>query len=533
MQHENELQERSVLDEIRSTIASLDAIRGQEPATYESVSATSVVEVAPTRTDETNDESPGELSSVLVDEPTAVKVEQPSAVAVAADQPSTERSAVAVDEPPEQQSSFQDVVDIESDETDAETALALARDGYDSDGDDLGSSRHALVRCVSVNKNARIMIVDDEPLNIMTFRQHLKLEGYQRFVSTTDASEALAMAKRELPDVLLLDVHMPRISGLDILRVMGLDPVLQHIPVLILTAATDPAIRKNALDLGASDFLTKPIDPNELLPRVRNAITLKTHYDMVANEAARLEQQVERRTRQLESTRQQLILSLARAAEHRDNDTGNHVIRVGRYAAIIAAAMGYPPQKLSMLEQAAQLHDVGKIGIPDSILFKPGKLDPDQYDLMKRHCAIGKQIIKPISEKDWEILKTHTRKGENMLHVRSSPLLMLAARIAQTHHEKWDGSGYPLGLEGEDIPLEGRIVAVADVFDALSSARPYKKAFSRKKCFSILEEGRGKHFDSNVLDAFFRQAQEIVDTQLLLMDDEDKLIGDDIAADED
>ncbi len=366
----------------------------------------------------------------------------------------------------------------------------------------------------------------------MTFRQHLKLEGYQRFVSTTDASEALAMAKRERPDVLLLDVHMPRISGLDILRVMGLDPVLQHIPVLILTAATDPAIRKSALDLGASDFLTKPIDPNELLPRVRNAITLKTHYDMLANEAARLEQQVERRTRQLESTRQQLILSLARAAEHRDNDTGNHVIRVGRYTAIIAAAMGYPPQKLSMLEQAAQLHDVGKIGIPDSILFKPGKLDPDQYDMMKRHCAIGKQIIKPISEKDWEILKTHTRKGENLLHVRSSPLLMLAARIAQTHHEKWDGSGYPLGLEGEDIPLEGRIVAVADVFDALSSARPYKKAFSRQKCFDILEEGRGKHFDSCVLDAFFKQSQEIIDTQLLLMDDEDNIIGDDITADE-
>ncbi|MEO2029497.1 MAG: HD domain-containing phosphohydrolase, partial [Fuerstiella sp.] len=148
------------------------------------------------------------------------------------------------------------------------------------------------------------------------------------------------------------------------------------------------------------------------------------------------------------------------------------------------------------------------------------------------HCAIGKQIIKPISEKDWEILKTHTRKGENLLHVRSSPLLMLAARIAQTHHEKWDGSGYPLGLEGEDIPLEGRIVAVADVFDALSSARPYKKAFSRQKCFDILEEGRGKHFDSCVLDAFFKQSQEIIDTQLLLMDDEDNIIGDDITADE-
>lgn len=376
-----------------------------------------------------------------------------------------------------------------------------------------------------LNKDAKIMIVDDEPLNIMTFRQHLKMEGYENFVSTTDAVETLSLVKSELPDVLLLDIRMPRVSGLDILRVMGLDPVLQHIPVLILTAATDPMIRKSALDLGASDFLSKPIDPNELLPRVRNAIILKKHYDMVANEAARLELQVERRTRQLEATRQQLILSLARAAEHRDNDTGNHVIRVGRYTSIIADAMGYPRRRLQMLEQAAQLHDVGKIGIPDSILFKPGKLDWDQYELMKRHCAIGKQIIEPISEKSWEVLKTHTRKGENLLHVRSSPLLMLAARIAQTHHEKWDGSGYPLGLQGEDIPLEGRIVAVADVFDALSSARPYKKPFSREKCFEILEEGRGKHFDPRVLDAFFSRSKEIIDTQLILMDEEDRFVG--------
>lgn len=376
-----------------------------------------------------------------------------------------------------------------------------------------------------VNKNAKIMIVDDEPLNIMTFRQHLKGEGYDNFVTTENPKQALLMIREERPDVLLLDIHMPHISGLDIVRVMALDPIMQHIPVLILTASTDPRVRKKALDLGASDFLAKPIDPNELLPRVRNAIILKQHYDMMSNEAIRLEQQVEHRTRQLEATRQQLILSLARAAEHRDNDTGNHVIRVGRYAAIIASAMDYPKQKLAMLEQAAQLHDVGKIGIPDSILFKPGKLDRDQYDLMKRHCALGKQIIEPISDKDWGILKTHTRRGEGLLHVRSSPLLMLAARIAQTHHEKWDGSGYPLGLAGDDIPLEGRIVAVADVFDALSSARPYKKPFSRQKCFEILEDGRGKHFDPRVLDAFISKADEIIETQLQLMDEEEKFVG--------
>ncbi|MCA9008142.1 MAG: response regulator [Planctomycetaceae bacterium] len=374
-----------------------------------------------------------------------------------------------------------------------------------------------------IDKSAKIMIVDDEPLNVMTFRQHLKMEGYENFVTTSDAREALHLLRSERPDVLLLDIRMPEISGMDILRVIGLDPVLQHTPVLILTAASDPATRKQALDLGASDFLQKPIEPNELLPRVRNAIVIKKHYDMASSEATRLEQQVERRTRQLEATRQQLILCLARAAEHRDNDTGNHVIRVGRYTAIIARQMGYPENRLEMLEQAAQLHDVGKIGIPDSILFKPGKLGIDEYDLMKKHCALGRQIIEPISEKEWNILKTHTRIGESMLHVRSSSLLMLAARIAQTHHERWDGKGYPLGLLNEDIPLEGRIVAVADVFDALSSKRPYKDPFPREKCFEILREGRGTQFDPAVIDAFFDCAEEIVEIQLLLMDEEDRI----------
>jgi len=385
------------------------------------------------------------------------------------------------------------------------------------------NSRPKITNVRSADKSAKIMIIDDEPLNIMTFRQHLKMDGYENFVTTSDARDALHLLRNERPDVVLLDIRMAEISGLDILRVIGLDPVLQHTPVLILTAASDPAIRKQALDLGASDFLQKPIDPNELLPRVRNAVVIKKHYDMASSEAARLEQQVERRTRQLEATRQQLILCLARAAEHRDNDTGNHVIRVGRYTAIIAKQMGYPENRLEMLEQAAQLHDVGKIGIPDAILFKPGKLGVDEYDMMKRHCALGRQIIEPISEKEWNILKTHTRIGESMLHVRSSSLLMLAARIAQTHHEHWDGKGYPLGLLADDIPLEGRIVAVADVFDALSSKRPYKDPFPRQKCFDILREGRGTQFDPAVIDAFFDCADEIVEIQLLLMDEEDRI----------
>ncbi len=375
------------------------------------------------------------------------------------------------------------------------------------------------------NKQARIILVDDEPLNVVTIRQHLEQAGYTQFITTSNAADVLDLVRSESPDVVLLDINMSEIRGMDILRVMGLDPDLQHVPVLVLTAVTDPVVRKKALALGANDFLAKPIDVDELLPRIRNATILKQYFDMVSGESACLGQQVERRTRQLEATCQQLILSLARAAEHRDNDTRNHVLRVGRYSAIIAAELGYPQGRLSMLEQAAQLHDVGKIGIPDSILFKPGKLEPDEYELMQKHCALGKQVIEPVSEQDSAILKSHTRRGELLLHMRSSPLLMLAARIAQTHHEKWDGSGYPLGLSRTDIPLEGRIVAVADVFDALSSARSYKKPFSRGQCFEILESGRGRHFDPKVLDAFFERSKEIVDTQLQLKDEESGMTG--------
>lgn len=499
----------SVLDEIRSTIASFESLRNAGGIQKD------------TATPASGSPPPNPFAALL--SASAAKLEQPVQSAPAAE---ASPSAAAGSEAPgsafsaQGKSPFPELAD---DDVTRSLLIRRANPTIETDQKNDRNAAKSLISVRTVDKTAKIMIVDDEPLNVMTFRQHLKMEGYERFVTTSDAREALHLLRSERPDVLLLDIRMPEISGLDILRVAGLDPVLQHIPVLILTAASDPATRKQALDLGASDFLQKPIDPNELLPRVRNAIVIKKHYDMASSEAARLEQQVERRTRQLEATRQQLILCLARAAEHRDNDTGNHVIRVGRYTAIIAKQMGYPENRMEMLEQAAQLHDVGKIGIPDSILFKPGKLGYDEYELMKKHCALGRQIIEPISEKEWNILKTHTRIGESMLHVRSSSLLMLAARIAQTHHERWDGKGYPLGLLGEDIPLEGRIVAVADVFDALSSKRPYKDPFPRHKCFDILREGRGTQFDPAVIDAFFDCADEIVEIQLLLMDEEDRI----------
>lgn len=523
---------QAVLAQLRSTIASLGALR--QPCDH--VSSPSLINSSTGADDGTEPLAEFDLSDPAVEaDEQSGSPEIPAEPSITSTAPAT----ICHDEPPklsEPEASLESAIpdnsassaiadaeeQMTADDPAENPAATPARSG-DSDGVSVSASHNVVLR--EANKQARIMIIDDESLNVMMFRQHLLQAGYTEIITTCDSSKALEMVRTESPDVVLLDINMPEVNGLDILRVMGLDPTLQHIPVLILTAATDPEVRTTALDLGASDFLAKPIDPSELLPRVRNAIILKQHFDVVAGEAARLEKQVERRTQQLEATRQQLILSLARAAEHRDTETGNHVLRVGRYSAIIAQEMGYPEKHLPMLEQAAQLHDVGKIGIPDSILFKPGKLEPDEYELIKKHCAIGKQIIEPISEKDYAVLKTHTRRGEALLHVRSSPLLMLAARIAQTHHEKWDGSGYPLGLSGTDIPLEGRILAVADVFDALSSARPYKEPFSRDKCFEILASGRGKHFDPDVLDAFFARADDIVETQMLLMDEELRITG--------
>jgi putative two-component system response regulator len=255
-----------------------------------------------------------------------------------------------------------------------------------------------------------------------------------------------------------------------------------------------------------------------LIPRVRNALIVKSHQDHLANYAKELEEKVRQRTAELAASRQEVILCLARAAEFRDNITGNHVVRVGRYVGIIAHELGFSDEKVEMLEQAAQLHDVGKIGIPDSILLKPGKLDPDEFEQVQKHCSYGRKIIQRLPEPEWDALKRHTDLGAKLLEIVRTPIIELASKIALTHHERWDGTGYPLGLAGDDIPIEGRMTAVADVYDALSTKRPYKPAFPRKQCFQIIEEARGTQFDSKVLDAFFRCRKDIANIQIACAD---------------
>ena len=369
-------------------------------------------------------------------------------------------------------------------------------------------------------QDGKIMIVDDEAYNVLVVRKFLQHAGHQQFVTTTESTKAVELMKRDLPDIVLLDVMMPEVSGIDILRVMKMDSVLNTIPVLILTASPEASIRTQALELGVTDFLSKPVDPSELVLRVRNVLAAKAHFDMLANYSVELERQVLVRTRELELARRQAIFCLARASEFRDNDTGRHVIRVGKYAGVIARELGYSEAQIATLELAAQLHDVGKIGVPDAILHKPGRLDPDEYDFMKKHCGFGKQIIECMPEEEATSLRRHTELGARLLDPKASPVMRLASRIALTHHEQWDGNGYPLGLKGEDIPIEGRITAVADVFDALSSARPYKEAFPREKCFSIIREKVGNHFDPNIVAAFFRREADIIDIQIRYADTE-------------
>lgn len=362
--------------------------------------------------------------------------------------------------------------------------------------------------------NRKVCIVDDEPINIRVTQKHLERCGYSQFLTTTNPGEACNLIFKEQPGVVLLDLMMPEVSGIDILRVLRMDERTSQLPVIILTASTDSASKHAALKLGATDFLMKPIDFDELIPRVRNALLIKAHNDRLSEYATQLVNEVRQRTHELAQSRLDLVHRLARAAEYRDNETGRHVIRVGRFVEVIARALDLDEETVELMRHAAPLHDVGKIAIPDAILLSPNKLTPDEYEHMKLHSSLGKKIFEQITDDEWGQFRRHPDAGSAILGGSDCPLLRMASRIAISHHEKWDGTGYPLALAGEDIPLEGRITAVADVFDALSSKRTYKEAYPMNKCMEIMEEGRGTHFDPDVLGAFFSQREQIIEIQI-------------------
>ncbi|MCA9066749.1 MAG: response regulator, partial [Planctomycetaceae bacterium] len=336
---------------------------------------------------------------------------------------------------------------------------------------------------------ARALLIDDEPVNVRIARKYLTQAGFTRISECTDPLSAYDAIQDLNPDVLILDLIMPEVSGLDILKRLRADDRTRHLPVIVLTAATDRETRIQALSLGATDFLAKPVDPLELIPRVRNAFNLKRYQDHLHHYSLKLEEAVQQKTAELELSHREVLYCLARAAEFRDDDTGHHILRVGRYAAIIARAMGKDSGYVRMIEQAAQLHDVGKIGIPDHILQKPGRLTDEEFAQIQRHPSMGREILHRMGDQNREHVLEHSTIGGRILAAAQSPLLQMAYRIALTHHERWDGTGYPIGLVGEDIPLEGRITAVADVFDALSTRRVYKPAFPLDKCLAIISEG--------------------------------------------
>jgi putative two-component system response regulator len=360
----------------------------------------------------------------------------------------------------------------------------------------------------------KVMMVDDEKLNIYVVAEYLKSDGYRDLVYTNDSSQALSLAERERPDAILLDIHMPQLSGFEVLQQVRNDKVLARTPVVILSSSTDDDEKMRALELGATDFLHKPINSGELLARLRNILMAKAFQDHWQDYSKTLEIAVRQRTQELEESRRAVIDCLARAAEFRDDGTHEHMIRVGRYARIIGQQLGMDERSLDVLEQAAKLHDIGKIAIPDAILFKPGKLTPEEFEVMRRHGNFGKQIIECMPQSEQDQLRQHPQFGAEIFNAGHSPILTVAMKVSQSHHECWDGTGYPLGLVGEDIPLEGRITAVADVFDALSTRRPYRPAFPLEKCLSIMHLGHGAQFDPRVLDAFFARRDDIVQIQI-------------------
>jgi putative two-component system response regulator len=325
-----------------------------------------------------------------------------------------------------------------------------------------------------------ILVVDDMPENIELLTN--VLNPYYRTKIATNGEKALKIASSDTkPDLILLDIMMPGITGYETCQKLKENSDSANIPVIFVTAMNDVTDEKKGLEMGAVDYITKPISPSIVLARVKTHLAL---YDQTRE----LERMVELRTSELEKTRRQIIRRLGRASEFKDNETGNHVIRMSHYARLIAKAAGMDDKLVEILFNAAPMHDVGKIGIPDNVLLKPGKLDDSEWKIMRSHPSMGSEII-----------------GNH-----SDELLNTAQILSMTHHEKWDGNGYPNKLKGDDIPLMGRIVAVADVFDALTSDRPYKKAWAIEDAVRIIEEGSGTHFDPNLIDPFKSVLPEIL-----------------------
>lgn len=325
-----------------------------------------------------------------------------------------------------------------------------------------------------------VLVVDDVPSNIDVLSEILRPTYQVKVVTNGVMALKIAMAPQP-PDLILLDIMMPEMDGYEVCRQLKANPSTRHIPVIFVSAMDEVKDEAKGFELGAVDYITKPVSPSIVKARV------KTHLALFDQNRV-LEKKVKERTAEIHDTRLQIIHCLGAASEYRDEETGNHISRMSQYSQIIALSAGMSQEEAELLLQAAPMHDVGKIGIPDRILLKPGKLDAQE----------------------WEVMKTHTTIGAKIIGNHPSDLLTLARQVALTHHEKWDGTGYPYGLKGEDIPVHGRIVMLADVFDALTSDRPYKKAWSETAAIQEINRMSGQHFDPQLVSAFMRALPEIL-----------------------
>ena len=340
---------------------------------------------------------------------------------------------------------------------------------------------------------ATVLLCDDELMNRKVASKILNKEGFS-VVEAQNGKEAIDVLKTNKIDLILMDLMMPVMDGFEATEIIKNDDEFSTIPLIIISALSDKEAITRGLELGADEYLTKPFDITEFRLRIKNAIKIGIYQNMLKDHKALLEAQVKEKTKELQNalievqnSEKDIISILGKTAEYRDNETSMHTVRVGEMSALIARKFGWSEEDVELMRLAAPMHDIGKVGIEDSVLLKPGKLDDDEFARMKEHSHIGYSIL---SQKE-------------------TPLLKLAAEIAHTHHEKYNGSGYPRALQGDNIPLSGAIVAVVDVFDALLSERPYKKAFSLEKTLEILKNDSGSHFHPKVVEIFLDSLDEI------------------------
>jgi putative two-component system response regulator len=387
------------------------------------------------------------------------------------------------------------------------------------DGNDMNQPTDGGPSPIEPMPKPKLVCVDDEPLILDILTRMVRLRGLDWSVkSFTDSVAAWEFLRGGDVDVVVTDVSMPKLSGPELVKLLRANEATRDTPVVVVTGLHEASLKRQVLDLGATDLLGKPIQPDDLIARLKSALRLKQCQDALKRQNELLEQTVNQRTRQLQASRIEIIWRLAKAAEFRDEQTGSHVLRVAHYSRIVAEALGQTRRFVETLFLSAPLHDLGKIGIPDAILHKPGELTEDERRQMRMHCEIGERILsQPNNAKQLMAFSGATCPDE-VFFSNEDPVLQMAREIAACHHEHWDGRGYPRGLAGPAIPLSARITAIADVYDALTSARSYKAAHDSEGALQMIAAESGKHFDPAVCGAFLRSKDQVEEIRLRLSD---------------